>query len=387
MGGFQLERRGFLAGLAAVLAGSTARASEIAPVVMRFAMRGLQPVTTMFVGGKGPFLMLIDTGDAVGFSLRRDVIDKLNLRQTAYGRTYGATGTEEIPAYLAHDVLIGNAVREPDLVLLGPDRPFGGLDGIIPFALLSSRPTDMDFTTGELRVHMSGGVDRTGFRPLGCETGSAKDGGSLVATVSVYGAPARLAVDTGAAVTVSLYPDYVRRHDLWARHARYIDYSFGGATRGVGRARLVRTPELQLGPYRFEDPVISLSDPRMTVVEEVDGLLGIEMLNRFTLGFDAGASTLWLKPNDHLADPYPYDHSGLTWEWKDGAAMVVRAAGGSPSEAAGLKPGDRLVGFADAKAAMMWDRSLRGPADTPVSVEVMREGKPTPVTMMLKDWL
>ena len=38
--------------------------------VMRFAMRGEQPVTTVFIGGKGPFLMLIDTGDAVGFPLR-----------------------------------------------------------------------------------------------------------------------------------------------------------------------------------------------------------------------------------------------------------------------------------------------------------------------------
>ena len=262
-----------------------------------------------------------------------------------------------------------------------------GLDGILPFELFAGRPTDMDFTTGELRVHMSGPVDRAGFRPIRCEIGSGRGGDHMVVNVQVEGAPARLAVDTGAATTVDLFPTFVARHGLWPRHPRYIDFSYGGFTRGRAGGRLVRTPELHLGPYKFEDAIISLSDPRQTIVEEIDGLIGIQMLRRFTVGFDVPGSTLWLKPNEHLSDPYPYDHSGLVWEWKAGAATVRRAAEGSPSEAAGLKAGDRLAGFADEKAAILWDRSLQGPPDTQVTVQVLRDGKPTPVVMTLKDWL
>ena len=298
---------------------------------------------------------------------------------------YGATGTDTQPGYLAHDVVFGQTLLEKDVTFLGDEHKIAGLDGILPIALFTARPTDMDFDTGEVRIQLSGAVDRHGFRPVKSER--VRQNGAFIVQATVDGIPARLLVDTGAATTIALDPKFVRNHDLWAKHPRYLETRFGGVTGAIGTQRLVRTPFAQVGPYKFQDVVISLADPRMTTASDIDGLLGIQLLRRFTLGFDAPASTLWLKPNDHLADPFNYDHSGLTWDFKDGATVVVSVSPRSPAEAAGVKVGDKLAGLDTRPKAMAFERRLSGQPDTELAFDVERGGARTPVKMVLKDWL
>ena len=382
-----LDRRALMTAMGAVALGPSIARADGKVAVMKFAMKGLQPVTTIFVHGKGPYLVLIDTGNALsGIVLRNDIIRKLDLLQIGEGRIYGATGTDTTFAYMGHDVIIGQAAREPDMLFIGAEAVGGGLDGVLPVAFFGGHPTDLDFTTGELRIQASGTVDRSGFRAVHCER-AKKDEGTLIVRAMIDGVPARLTVDTGAATTVALNASYVAAHGLWSKSPRYMPEQFSGATRGIGSARRVRTPYVQLGPYKFQDALISLSDPRQTTLSDTDGLLGIEILRRFTVGLDAAASTLWLKPNAALSDPYVYDHSGLTWEWKGGGAVVRSTAAGSPSEEVGLKPGDRILGLGTEKEAYAWDRRLSGPADTVIDMEVMRGSERVPIKMVLKDWL
>ena len=99
---------------------------------------------------------------------------------------------------------------------------------------------------------------------------------------------------------------------------------------------------MKLGAYRFQDAIINIDDPAVTLASEFDGLLGIGLLRLFTVGFDAGGSTLWLKPDAALGDPFVYDYSGLVEGFSNGVTTVKEASRGSPAEEAGLRPGNRL---------------------------------------------
>lgn len=382
-----IDRRLMLAGAAGLgLAAAPVARADGRVAAMRFAMRGQQPVTTVFVGGKGPFLMLVDTGNSGDCFLRPEIIEKLGLREVGEARIYGATGTDTVRGYMAHDVVIGQIAREPDLAFAATDRVPRGLDGLLPVSLFGNHVTDIDFTTGEIRILVNGSVDRSQFRPIPCERARRSDG-RLIANVAIDGVPAKLLVDTGAETTVLLSGPYVAAHGLWNR-AKHMDMVMGGMTSQTGAMRMIRAGAVKVGAFKFQDIPISLSDPkRPDAISEIDGLLGIELLKRFTVGLDAGASTLWLKPNAALSDPYVYDHSGLTWEWKGGSAVVRSTAPGSPAETVGLKPGDRILGLATEKEAYAWDRRLSGAPDTAIDVEVMRGSERIPVKIVLKDWL
>ena len=383
------DRRSLLSVAAGAFAAAPVRAlGQGAPGVltMPLAMKGMQPVTTCFIGGQGPYIMLIDTGDAVGFILKREIIDKLNLRQTGVGRLYGASGTDTAAAFLAHDVTFGQAVREPEVTFIASEK-IGGLDGVLPLSLFTARPTELDFVAGQVRVHLSGGLDHTGFRPIHCERVRTEHG-AYIATVVVDGLPARLVVDTGAETTVSLNPQFVQRHGLWEKHPKYLDRPFRGITGSRADAREVRTPELKVGDYRFKDAIVSLSDPSFTTAAEEDGLLGIQILRRFTLGLDPGGSTVWLKPNDSLSDPYLYDHAGMRMKMDNGSALIEQVSPGSPAEQAGFKVGDRLREVdTPEKLGRLEGRLYAGPLDTPLTLAVVRDGQRMPIKLTPQDWL
>ena len=82
---------------------------------------------------------------------------------------------------------------------------------------------------------------------------------------------------------------------------------------------------------------------------------------------------------------------GAQLDSKDGNLVVVSPLKGSPAEAAGLKPGDRIIlvnatsteGFSAEAAA----RIIRGPVGTPVTLTIMREGwkEPQEFTIIRQD--
>lgn len=382
--------RRLVLGALAALPGAANAAAPGDVLVMRFAMRGPRPLTTMTVGGKGPYLVLINSGNAVAFTLNQSIIDKLDLRMNGEGRIYGATGSDVTQSYLAHDVVVGQALREPDVAIVAA-HDLKEFDGILPIYVMMARPTDLDFERGEIRLQMRGTVDRTGFRAVRTEsedTGGFSGRTHFVVRAAVNGVPARLLVDTGAPGFVSLAGGFVRQNRLWDKFPRRMDGYSGGVTGQRRRSRTVRTDTVAVGGLTFRDAVINLSDPSTPAVsDDVDGLLGIEFLRRFTVGFDAPAHTLWLKPNPALRDPWSYDRSGLTWRWDGGKAVVEAVAEGSPAAAAGLKVGDELVGFQSEKEALAWDRRLRGDPDTEIKLDIRRDGAVQPMKMVLDDWL
>jgi C-terminal processing protease CtpA/Prc len=79
---------------------------------------------------------------------------------------------------------------------------------------------------------------------------------------------------------------------------------------------------------------------------ETAGLIGGEILRRFTVIFDYSRSEMILEPNADFGAPFEYDMFGayLLAEAPDFERFIVhRLVEGSPAKAAGLKEGDVIV--------------------------------------------
>jgi predicted aspartyl protease len=386
-----LSRRSLLAaGLIPALTPKLVNAADAPGVIVApFAMPRNEPYMLVGIDGQGPFRFLLDTGDAAGAAISEQLAQKLKLTDAAGMTVAGIVGKGDETVYVAEDLNIAGVMRQRHVALNGMSIFHGGragaLDGVLPAHLFMSRDCDIDFAKKEVRVYMSGGPDRMGFTALPY---GAVEQFKIGLRTQIDDKPARMVVDTGAGGMIWLGPAYVRRHGLWNAFPKFIDTWFNGVTGGA-KGRLVKMPSATFGPYRFHDIVVELADPDAeSEADGTDGLIGIDILRRFTLSIAAADHALWIKPNEALGDPFRYHRAGLKIDFEKGrGTFIASVTPGGPADKAGLRPGERLSEIKNAayRDAFLW--SLSSPPGTTVNVQVERGGAPQIVPMVLEDLL
>lgn len=115
------------------------------------------------------------------------------------------------------------------------------------------------------------------------------DGGPIKTAVHLNGVPLTLMLDTGADRTV-ISPSAVARAGLTAERGREVQIV--GVT-GSTTATEVVVPQLDVAGARVGPLTVIVHD---VGVAEVDGLLGRDILDRFTLTLDSAAGRAELRP-------------------------------------------------------------------------------------------
>jgi hypothetical protein len=116
---------------------------------------------------------------------------------------------------------------------------------------------------------------------------------------------------------------------------------------GIGGAfveNVCRLDSLELGPFRFMEPVAGLTTHHQGGAgsKEVQGNIGTTVLERFRCTFDYARGTLWLEPGARYAQREAFTRSGLWFTRWAGVVVVVGVVRHSPAEDAGLKVRDVL---------------------------------------------
>lgn len=114
---------------------------------------------------------------------------------------------------------------------------------------------------------------------------------------------------------------------------------------GKADMAITTVKEVKIGPYKFKDvPSYIFDDPyNATSYPQVSGLIGNDLMRRFTVILNYAASEIFIKPNSFFRDSFDYSYTGMGVYLVDKKIVVLDIMKDSPAEKAGLKEGDIII--------------------------------------------
>jgi hypothetical protein len=321
-----------------------------------------QPYVRVRVDGTGPFWFLLDTGSA------SDVVDTETARALGIrvGKPIEARGAGEgaIEGGVASDVALtvaGINLGPMDVEVLPVDRAITAVegrrvDGLLGYPFLSRFVVELGYAARRVTV-ADPVIDRAARGrelPIEIVRGSILVSARL-APAGGRGAPGRFLLDIGWRSALTLTSPFVARERLFATAPRTVDAITGIGIGGVTRDALARLPGVALGGCVIENVVAGLSRATSGILSQGDfaGIIGAEILRRFTVTFDLPHRRVLLAPNADVAAPEEFDMSGLVLTVRaqhPGAFTVDGVVEPSAGAEAGVRAGDAIEGV-DGRAA------------------------------------
>jgi hypothetical protein len=344
------------------------------------------------IDGK-PARFLVDTGG-------------MNLLTPASARKFGlvgegklagrGVGDEVVDVSFAHagEVRVGDAVlAKPVFAImdLGKLPAVEGFesDGLVGYEMFRRFGVTIDYAKHELVL-----VEPAKFSPpAGAHAVPFELADRIpIITGTLDGIPARISVDTGSRVSLTLHSPFVREHDLLAKYGAAPESVVGWGVGGPSRGHPARFGTLRLGDIDIGDVAGDLysGDKGAFATPDISANLGGGLLKRFTVAFDYAAKMMYLAPNADFGKADPFDRSGL-WLLGDGEALeVADVAKDSAAARAHLRVGDRITAIDGSKPAsgalpVLRQRLRESPVGAKLAIDYVRDGKPAKTQLVLAD--
>ena len=350
--------------------------------------------TGVTLEGQRPLPFMLDSG-ANNYLIDPAAAEKAGLRRTgevASAETAG--GRVALPVYNSREIVIGGALRDVNVSLIGLKKETMDLtQGIVPSSTLAS--VGFDFDAERVSVARELAKAPEGYERVDMANQSTQGFSHLQHSVEapqpvihaeLDGQPVRLMLDTGANDTLVLFGGYVRRHGLWDHYAKVLP----GRARTVGGLiglKTVRAEVLRVGQVSFKGLPIALSDPASQGRgnDWSDGLIGLEVLRRLNFIIAPERRSVFFKPSKDIDDVYRYDRAGLSIERVQESIQVVHVAAGGPAARAGFRLGDHVTGWAGQGGyfGLVW--ALQGAPGDVVRIQVERNGQPEVLAVTLEE--
>lgn len=205
-------------------------------------------VTQAYLGDRGPFRFLLDTG------ANRSVMSERLARELALVPSreflvHGITGSAVLPVVKIDELRAGELRFHQQHLAILPDAVFGNADGILGIDVLQKARIDVDFFEDRVAIRRPGRFEDKGYLVVRAKL---RRGGLLVIPGKVGKIPVSVIVDTGAERTLG---NEKLRQALAAREA-VLQGSFTsviGATAQVAEGYSFAVPTVDLGGGAFVD--------------------------------------------------------------------------------------------------------------------------------------
>ena len=309
-------------------------------IVIQVRVNNSQPLKFFFDTGAG--MSVVSAAQAANLHL--PAAGKLNV--TGTGGTVGGT----IATGLSLGVKGVTVLNQSVAVLSLDDFPCEARDiaGIIGYDFIKEFVVEIDYEAKVLRL-----VDPENFHYQGSgvllpltitRTPRVRAGIKPPGRAVIEGS---FEIDTGHEGTMVINSPFVNRHKLLESLGHGIPTT-GRGIGGISRRTSARLENVQLGSYIVPSTVagLSLATAGALSATDNDGVIGNEVLERFTVTLDYSSRRMWLEPNTHLTDAFSSDTSGLEIESRGDNCRVFKVttiADESPAAEAGIQPGDELV--------------------------------------------
>jgi len=340
-----------------------------------------------------PARFLVDTG---GVNLLTPAAAK-KFGIEGQGKLAGrGVGEESVDVALAHakEVRLGDAVLSRPVFYvmdLGrlPQVEGHESDGLVGYEMFRRFAVTIDYAKRELVL-----AEKARFAPpAGAHVVPFELADRIpIVRGTLDGVPARISVDTGSRVSLTLHSPFVREHGLVEKYAAGPVAVVGWGVGGPSRARVARFGTLTLGDLEVRGIAgdVFTGDKGAFASPDIDANLGAGVLRRFTVAFDYEAKKMYLAPNDRFGRPDEFDRSGLWLLGADDALEVADVAEGSAAARAGLRAGDRIVSIDGVRPdwhelPALRQRLREAPVGTRIALGYLRDGKAAEAALVLAD--
>lgn len=263
------------------------------------------------------------------------------------------------------------------------------LDGVVGYELLKRFVVRIDYATHQLQILQPSDFDA---RSAGMAVPFTFDGRMPQVAGSLDGLPGRFDIDTGSRDAVSINSPFVKAHHLLRFYGPTARTVVGWGAGGASYGRLARAHEFRLDGVAVSCPVVELSTEAAGTDAEpsVAGVIGNEILSRFTVTFDYPKQLVYLHRNDRYGSPFGYDRAGMWVNRLNRDLIVESVMAGGPARRSGLRKGDLIVSADGREAAAVELANFRrmladSPVGTRVTLRVVRAGRTLPMTVTLRD--
>jgi len=350
-----------------------------------------------------PSWFLLDTGAQLS-AVAQTTVDSMHLVMHGTGRARGA-GAAVVRTTNLRDVDLnigGLRVNLPEMSGL-PLTPVSlaegrAIEGILGYTVIRDYAIEIDYERRRLRFHDSARyqapdgavvvpiVKFDADHPVAAAELTLPDGRVL---------PMRLMVDTGARAALVVNRPFAEKHGIYDALSPSIDAGFGMGIGGATQQRFGRAKRIAFAGFALDAPVISAALDRAgaTAMSGVDGLIGAEILRRFTVTLDYKRRRLLLAPNRTLREPFEFDMAGLAFKAADlkfDRILIRFVLPNSPASEAGLQDGDEVVTIDGRGAAALTIDGIRNLFEVPDKrheLHVRRGGRELDVALVTRRML
>ena len=188
-------------------------------------------------------------------------------------------------------------------------------------------------------------------------------------------------LDVGSSSTVDLHSPFAKARGVVPRLGRtqLVDgVGFGGSfSSEIGRLR-----NMNIGPYEWEDPIVSVAHATEGAFasEDFAGNIGNRILERFRVTFDYERRHVYLEPGMRYRDRDHLTRCGVLMTRSAGVVRVASVLSGSPADRGGLRDGDEVLKL-EGRDIATWDLPEvsalldDGPTGEKVVFRVRRDGR------------
>lgn len=307
-----------------------------------------------------PLQFIFDTGAEYTILSKREITDMLRIDYQRRLPIMGADLSTELYAYLVHGINLQlgdiKAVNRSILVLEEDYFHFEEYTGVSVQGILGSDffrrfIVKIDYRKGAISLYdpqYFTPPDR-GFSELPIEVERGKP--FLRAAVHFHPDTAiqvRLLMDTGAGLALLLHTD---THPGLKLPERVIPSNLGAGLGGFLQGYMGRIQKLDAGPFTFNEVTAQfqklpegLDTARLSFNR--NGIIGNEVLGRFTLIIDYINARAYVEPNRFFKDKFTHDRSGLliaAGGVQLNEFIIYGVVPGSPAYQAGLRLGDQML--------------------------------------------
>ncbi len=297
-------------------------------------------VVPVVMNGMLPLKFIIDTGVRTAILTQKTFTDILNL---TYSRKYsisGPGGEKVVDAYITNNVsldLPGVSGKGHALLVLDQDllelRNYLGSDvhGILGYEIFSRFTVEIDYDKKVLtlyaperfrkkRKYQKFKMEIVDTKPFINTEIILNSGDSMLA---------RLLIDSGASHGLLLEPS---SDSLIVVPEKRVSTTIGRGIGGEITGKIGRIPQLKLGAYTLDNPIVNFPDPNSYFdslklgTSFRNGSIGGEILSRFTTVYNFSQEELYLKKNSSLKKKYYYNLSGLTIKAKGSKLNVFEVS-------------------------------------------------------------